>query len=53
MEFHSFKLSDSKFLVNYTSREKRYLEEVHANFNPKGPIKFFKVELCADYIMPN
>ena len=53
MEFHSYKLSDSIFLVKYTSRVKNYLKEVHANCNPKVPIKFVKVELCADSVMPN
>ena len=32
MEFHLSKLSDSKFWVKYTSREKSYLKEVHANY---------------------
>ena len=53
MEFPSSKLSDSKFEVKYTSREKSYLKEVQENCNPKVPIKFFKVELFADSVMPN
>ena len=44
MEFHSSKLNDSKFWVNYTSREKIYLRQVHANWNPKVPIKFYQSE---------
>ena len=53
MEFHSSKLSDSKLEVKYTSRGKFYMKEVHANGNPKVPIKVFKVELCADFVLPN
>ena len=30
-----------------------YLKEVHANCKLKGPRKFFKVELCADSVLPN
>ena len=29
------------------------MKEVYANCNPKGPIKFVKVELCADSVLPN
>ena len=53
MEFHSSKLSDSKLWEKYTSRGKIYLKEVHVNDNPKVPIKFIKVELCADSVLPN
>ena len=53
VEFHSFKLSDSKFWVKLTSRGKTYLKEVYANCNPKVPITFFKVELYADSVLPN
>ena len=53
MAFHSSKLSDSKLWVNYTSSGISYLKEVHANCKPKVPIKFFKVELCADSVLPN
>ena len=53
MEFHSFKLSDSKFWVKYTSRGKIYLKEFYANCNPKVPRKVFKVELYADSVLPN
>ena len=53
MEFQSSKLSDSKFWIKYTSREKIYLKEVYENCNPKVPRKFVKVELCADSVMPN
>ena len=53
VEFHSSKLSDSKFWVKYTSRGKSYLKEVHGNCNNKVPIKVFKVELCADSVLPN
>ena len=34
---YSSKLSDSKFLVNYTSKEIIYLKEVYAICNPKMP----------------
>ena len=27
------------------------MKEVKANYNPKVPIKFFKLELCADSVM--
>ena len=53
MEFPSSKLSDSKFLVKLTSREKIYLKEVYANRNPIVPRKFVKVELCADSVLLN
>ena len=53
MEFHLSKLSDSKFWVKYTSMGIIYLKEVHENCKPKVPRKFFKVELCADSILPN
>ena len=29
------------------------MKEVEANFNRKVPIKWFKVELCADSVLPN
>ena len=30
-----------------------YLKEVHTNYNPLVPIKFVKVELYADSVLPN
>ena len=42
MEFHSSKLSDSKFWVNWTSREISYLKEVQANYKPRVPINISK-----------
>ena len=30
-----------------------YLKEVHANDNPKVPREFIKVELGADFVLPN
>ena len=37
VEFHSSKLSDSKFWVKYTSRGIIYLKEVYVNYYPKVP----------------